>query len=266
MTENLEKKEETLEAGEAAASDESAPSAAAAEAPEAVEAVESADAAEDAEAVEAASDTTGDEESAEAEEEKASSESVEGETEDLDDAAPARPGFKWYVVHTYAGHENKVKTNIEKMVKSTGLEEFFGRVLVATEEVTEMKKGKKTTSQRKFFPSYILVEMKMADESLHAVSNLPGVTHFVGGGKRPQPLSQSEVDRILGRINKTREKGTPDIPFTEGEHIKVIDGPFSDFTGVVNEVNGERGKLKVMVSIFGRETPVELDFLQVEAL
>jgi transcriptional antiterminator NusG len=182
------------------------------------------------------------------------------------EASPHRPGFKWYVVHTYAGHENKVKTNVEKIVKTENLEDYIGRVLVATEEVTEMKKGKKTTSQRKFFPSYILVEMKLSDEAVHAVNNLPGVTHFVGGGKKPQPLSQAEVDRILGRMHKTREKGTPEVPFQEGEHIKVIDGPFSDFTGVVNEVNAERGKLKVMVSIFGRETPVELDFLQVESL
>ena len=129
-----------------------------------------------------------------------------------------------------------------------------------------MKKGKKTISTRKFFPSYILVEMHMTDESRHLVSDIPGVTSFVGTASGPQPLSKAEVGRILGRMDKEKQTIIPEIPFTLGEHIRIKDGPFSDFTGIIDEINAERGKLKVLVSIFGRETPVELDFLQVETL
>ena len=174
--------------------------------------------------------------------------------------------MKWYVVHTYSGHENKVKENIQKMVNTSTIEEEFGRLIVPTEEVAEMKKGKKTISTRKFFPSYILIEMFMTDESWHLVTDIPGVTSFVGTGTKPQPLSPPEVERILGRMDKDRDTIIPEIPFTLGEHIRIKDGPFSDFTGVVDEINPDKGKLRVLVSIFGRETPVELDFLQVEAL
>lgn len=174
--------------------------------------------------------------------------------------------MKWYVIHTYSGHENKVKENILKMVKASSIEEQFGRLIVPTEEVAEMKKGKKTITTRKFFPSYILIEMFISDESWHLVNSIPGVTSFVGTGSKPQALSESEVERILGRMDKDRETIIPDIPFTLGEHIRIKDGPFSDFSGVVDEINLEKGKLRVLVSIFGRETPVELDFLQVESL
>jgi transcriptional antiterminator NusG len=139
-------------------------------------------------------------------------------------------------------------------------------LIVATEEVAEMKKGKKMITTRKFFPSYILIEMHMSEDSWHLVNGIPGVTAFVGTGTKPQPLSEAEVERILGRMDKDRETIIPEIPFTLGEHIRIKDGPFSDFTGIIDEINTEKGKLKVLVSIFGRETPVELDFLQVEPI
>ncbi len=171
--------------------------------------------------------------------------------------------LRWYVVHTYSGRENKVRDTIERLIKNSGLQERFGKVLVATEEVAEMKKGKKKVSHRKLFPSYILVEMEMGEETWGLIENVPGVTHFVGDIKKPFPIPKKEVDRILGRMEK-KEGIVPEVPFTLGEHVHVVDGPFADFTGVVDEINPERGKVKVLVSIFGRETPVELDFLQVK--
>ncbi|MCK5405803.1 MAG: transcription termination/antitermination factor NusG, partial [Candidatus Krumholzibacteria bacterium] len=156
--------------------------------------------------------------------------------------------------------------NIQKMINTSGIQPHFGQIIVPTEEVAEMKKGKKTVATRKFFPSYILIEMHMSDEARHLVSDIPGVTSFVGTTSGPQPLSVAEVERILGRMDKEKQTMIPEIPFTLGEQIRIKDGPFSDFTGVIDEINAERGKLKVLVSIFGRETPVELDFLQVENL
>ncbi len=174
--------------------------------------------------------------------------------------------MRWYVVHTYSGHENKVRENIQKMINASSIREHFGQIVVPTEEVAEMKKGKKTITTRKFFPSYILIEMYMSDEAFHLVNDLPGVTGFVGTSSGPQPLTKAEVERILGRMDKEKQTIIPEIPFTLGEHIRIKDGPFSDFTGVIDEINAERGKLRVLVSIFGRETPVELDFLQVETI
>ena len=174
--------------------------------------------------------------------------------------------MKWYVIHTYSGHENKVKENIIKMVKTSTIKDQFGRLIVPSEEVAEMKKGKKTITTRKFFPSYILIEMHISEDSWHLVNGIPGVTSFVGAGTKPQPLSEPEVERILGRMDRDRGTVAPEIPFTLGEHIRIKDGPFSDFTGIIDEINTEKGKLKVLVSIFGRETPVELDFLQVEPI
>jgi transcriptional antiterminator NusG len=172
--------------------------------------------------------------------------------------------MRWYVAHTYSGHENKVRENIQKMINASSIKEHFGQIVVPTEEVAEMKKGKKTITTRKFFPSYIMIEMYMSDEAFHLVNDLPGVTGFVGTSNGPQPLTKPEVERILGRMDKEKQTIIPEIPFTLGEHIRIKDGPFSDFTGVIDEINAERGKLRVLVSIFGRETPVELDFLQVE--
>ncbi len=183
--------------------------------------------------------------------------------------APANPKLKWFAVHTYSGHENKVRTNLLRRVLMESLEEKIGQVLVPTEEVTEMKQGKKSVTTRKYFPSYILVEMEMCDEAYHLVNQISGVTRFVGldprdTSKRPVPLRPHEVDRVLGRIERPTEHRVTDIPYQVGDQVHVIDGPFSDFNGVVDDVNAERGTLKVMVTIFGRETPVELDFLQVE--
>ena len=173
-------------------------------------------------------------------------------------------GKKWYVVHTYSGHEDKVKTNLLKAIHSAGLEEHFGDILVAKEEYVEMKDGKRKTSRRKTFPSYVMIEMELDDHTKFLVQNIPGVTRFIGSGQGAVALKENEVRRILGQMEATKSKPTPTVSFRVGDHVRVVDGPFSAFTGVVDEVNGERGKVKVMVSIFGRATPVELDFLQVQ--
>ncbi len=177
-----------------------------------------------------------------------------------------RGRMKWYVIHANTGHENKVKRNIEMAIKSNHMEEYFGEVLVATQEVTEMKNGKRSTVKRKFFPSYILVEMIMDKETHHFINSIPGVTRFIGGTPlKPQPITRDEVDRILGRISAPEEAGsTLEIPYEVGESVQVMDGPFTEWVGVINEINRDKGKLKVMISIFGSETPVELDFLQVK--
>lgn len=181
--------------------------------------------------------------------------------------APRAAGLKWYVVHANTGHENKVRRNIEQSIRGNEeMQPYFGEVLVVTQEVTEMRNGKRVTSKRKFFPSYILVEMVLNNETQHFIANIPGVTRFVGSGSQPTAISDEEVDRILGRIHKTEDKTIQEIPYKVGDAVEVIDGPFSDFNGIVNEINPDKGKLKVMVSIFGRETPVELDFLQVKSL
>jgi len=171
---------------------------------------------------------------------------------------------KWYVVHTYSGHENKVKTNLEKAITSSGLGDSFGQILVATEDFAEMKDGKRKISKRKTFPSYVMIEMDLNNETRHVVQNVPGVTRFIGSGQSAVALKENEVRRILGQMENNRSKPVPTVTFRIGDHVRVVDGPFSAFSGVVDEVNNERGKVKVMVSIFGRATPVELDFLQVQ--
>ena len=172
--------------------------------------------------------------------------------------------MRWYVVHTYSGHENKVKSYIEAAKENSGVGDKIGRVVVPTEEVVEMKDGRKSTSLKKFLPSYLLVELDLDKESLHFVTNVPGVTSFVGPGRKPQPLREDEVNRILGQIERRPVEESADIPYQVGDKVKVIDGPFSDFIGLVDDINPEKSKIKVMVSIFGRSTPVELDVLQVE--
>ena len=172
--------------------------------------------------------------------------------------------MKWYVVHTYSGHENKVKSYIEAAKENVDVGDKIGRVIVPTKEVVEMKDGRKTTSLKKFLPSYLLVELDMDKESLYFVTSVPGVTSFVGPGRRPQPLREEEVNRILGQIERRPVEETSDVPYQVGDRVKVIDGPFSDFIGLVDDINPEKSKIKVMVSIFGRNTPVELDVLQVE--
>lgn len=171
---------------------------------------------------------------------------------------------KWYVLHVLSGHENKVKAYIENEVNRLGIGEKIPNILVPSEDVTEMRDGKKKVKNKIFFPGYILIEMMVDKDTMHIISNTPGVTHFVGSKNKPQPLRPDEIKRILGRVDESKNRELMAVPFRVGDPIKVIDGPFTDFTGVVKEVNEEKNKLKVMVSIFGRSTPVELDFLQVE--
>ncbi len=177
-----------------------------------------------------------------------------------------RGRMRWFVIHANTGHENKVKRNIEMAIKSNSMEDSFGEVLVATQEVTEMKNGKRNTVKRKFFPSYILVEMIMNKDTQHFINSIPGVTRFIGGTPlKPEPITREEVDRILGRISAPEEgREVLDIPYEVGDSVQVMDGPFTEWVGVINEINHDKGKLKVMISIFGSETPVELDFLQVK--
>jgi len=171
---------------------------------------------------------------------------------------------QWYIVHTYSGYEARVKESLKQRVESLGMSEQFGEVLIPTEDVVEMRNGKKVVSSKKFFPGYILVNMEMSDSAWHVVKNTPKVTGFVGSGNRPTPLDQEEVDRIIYQVESSVEKPKPRFVFKEGEQVRVTDGPFSNFTGTVEEVNQDRSTIKVMVTIFGRATPVELDFLQVE--
>ncbi|MFH1372387.1 MAG: transcription termination/antitermination protein NusG [bacterium] len=174
--------------------------------------------------------------------------------------------FSWYVVHTYSGHEQKARRYLESAIDNAGMEEKFGDILVPTEEVTEMKQGRRSTSTKKFLPSYILVQMDLTKETQELVVSTPGITNFVGVGGKPKALKEAEVERIVGQINRSRTEEPTDFPFQAGDAIKVNDGPFADFSGTVSEVNIERRRVKVMVSIFGRPTPVQLDFLQVELL
>lgn len=176
----------------------------------------------------------------------------------------ANPKLRWYVVHTYSGHEQKAKRHLQSAIETAGLSHMFGNIVVPTEQVTEMKQGRKSTSTRKFLPSYMLVEMELDKETRHLVIDCPGVTNFVGAGGNPQPLSPEEVEQIIGQMEKGPVMKSDDMPYSPGDAVKVTDGPFADFSGIVSEVIPERKKLKVMVSIFGRPTPVELDFLQVQ--
>ncbi len=178
-------------------------------------------------------------------------------------AETAATSRQWYIVHTYSGFEERVKENLQQRVEALGMAEKFGEIKIPTETLIEMKGGKKREVQRKFFPGYILVEMEMSDDAWHLVKNTPKVTGFVGTGKKPTPLTQEEVDQILTQVVTTKEKPKPKHVYEHGEHVRIIDGPFTNFTGVVEEVNLDRSTLKVMVTIFGRSTPVELDFLQV---
>lgn len=171
---------------------------------------------------------------------------------------------KWYVVHTYSGYEHKAKAALEERVKSLGKVEEFGEVLVPAEKVVELVKGRKKTSSRKFFPGYILVNMALNDETWHVVKSTPKVTGFVGDARSPSPISESEVHEITQQMADGAARPKPKVQFEAGESVKVIDGPFQDFNGVVEDVKAEKGKLRVLISIFGRATPVELDFVQVE--
>jgi transcriptional antiterminator NusG len=170
---------------------------------------------------------------------------------------------KWYGIHTYSGFENKVRLSLLERIKNQGLEEHFGEVLIPSETVVELKKGEKRTSSRKFFPGYILVNMDLNDETWHVVKETSKVTGFVGGNN-PAAITDEEVLKITRRIEEGAEKPRPKVLFEVGETVRVVDGPFLNFSGVVEDVKPDKGKLRVMVSIFGRSTPVELEFMQVE--
>ena len=172
---------------------------------------------------------------------------------------------RWYVVHVYSGFEKQVQRSMQERVRHAGMEDRFGDILVPTEEVVEIKGGPKRKSDRKFFPGYVLVQMEMDDETWHLVKDVPKVMGFVGGtSDRPAPISDKEAERILQRVQEGVEKPKPKVLFEPGEIVRVIEGPFADFNGVVEEVNYEKSKLRVAVLIFGRSTPVELEFGQVE--
>jgi len=172
---------------------------------------------------------------------------------------------RWYVVHAYSGYEQQVKRSLEERVNRIGLQEFFGDILVPTEEVVEMREGQKRKSERKFFPGYVLVQMEMNDETWHLVKDAPKVLGFIGGtGDRPSPISDKEAESILQRVQDGVEKPRPKVLFEPGELVRIIDGPFNDFNGVVEEVDYDKSRMRVSVLIFGRSTPVELEFGQVE--
>lgn len=173
---------------------------------------------------------------------------------------------QWFAVHTYSGQEQKAKRHLEKMIVTEGLENKFGEILIPTELVTEMKQGKRSTSTKKFLPSYLLIEVELDRLLEQRIVNTPGITNFVGSAGKPTPLRRDEVDRMVGKMDSKREVELDEVPWHAGDQVKVIDGPFADFSGFISEINLERKKVKVMVSIFGRPTPVELDFLQIESV
>ena len=173
---------------------------------------------------------------------------------------------KWYVIQTYSGYENKVKEALLQRIKEHNKEGAFGEILIPTEDVVEMRGGRKVVTAKRFFPGYILVEMNMSDNAWHVVKNTAKVTGFVGAGSKPTPLTKEEVDQILTQVKTAAEKPKPKYMFDKGEQVRINEGPFTGFNGVVDDVNLDRNTLKVMVTIFGRSTPVELDFLQVEKL
>ena len=178
---------------------------------------------------------------------------------------PARnPNMKWYIIHAYSGFERKVRESLESRVQAFGLQNKIGKVLIPTESVTEVRGGKKYTSERMFYPGYVLVEMDMDDHVWHVVKSTPRVTGFVGTGQQPTPLSEEEVNHIVYKVADSREKPKLKVKFEKGETVRIGEGPFATFTGVVDDVNEDRETLKVMVTIFGRSTPVELEFGQVE--
>jgi transcriptional antiterminator NusG len=187
------------------------------------------------------------------------------------EAAPAQPPvdegpMHWYIIHTYSGFEQKVAESLKSRAQAFGFDHRIGQILIPTEEVVELRNGKKVTSKRLLYPGYVLVQMEMDDELWHAVKATPRVTGFVGGGNSPVPLTSDEVNSILYRQATAAERPRPKLTFEKGETVRIIDGPFANFSGRVDEVNSERSTLRVLVTIFGRATPVELDFLQVEKI
>jgi transcription termination/antitermination protein NusG len=179
---------------------------------------------------------------------------------------PAGPAKHWYIIHAYSGFEQKVAESLKSRSQAFGFAERLGQILIPTEEVVELRNGKKVTSKRMLYPGYVLVEMEMDDELWHAVKSTPRVTGFVGGGTKPVPLTADEVNAVLYRQASSAERPRPKMTFEKNENVKIVDGPFTNFSGKVDEINSERNTLRVMVTIFGRSTPVELDFLQVEKI
>jgi transcriptional antiterminator NusG len=171
---------------------------------------------------------------------------------------------RWYIVHAYSNFEHKVAESIREQAAIAGLQDSFEEILVPTEEVVEMRRGRRVNAERKFFPGYVLVRMDMSDEAYHLVKNTPKVTGFLGQQNRPSPISQSEVDQIVNQVQEGVERPKPSVVFEIGEQVRVCDGPFATFSGLVEEVDEEKARLKVAVSIFGRATPVELEYGQVE--
>lgn len=181
-------------------------------------------------------------------------------------AEPTGPPMNWFIIHTYSGFENKVAESLRSRGEAFGFAHQIGQILIPTEEVVELRNGKKVTSKRLLYPGYVLVQMEMNDELWHAVKATPRVTGFVGGGNSPVPLTADEVNSVLYRQASSAERPRPKLSFEKNETVRIIDGPFSNFSGKVDEVNPERNTLRVLVTIFGRATPVELDFLQVEKI
>lgn len=201
--------------------------------------------------------------------ESASLESVSLESVSLENTAPEKPvnpNLLWYVVNAYAGFEAKAKKSLEERIRSHGFEKYFGDVYVPEESVVELVKGEKKTSTRKFFPGYMLVQMEMNQDTWHLVKETPKISGFIGNATDPSPLSEEEVARVLSQVEEGAAAPKSRISFTEGEAIKVIDGPFAEFSGTVEEVRPDKGKVRVLVSIFGRATPLDLDFVQVEKI
>ena len=173
---------------------------------------------------------------------------------------------RWYVVHTQTGHEERVKTHLEHRIQTAQAQELITQILIPTEKVSEVRSGKKRIMERKFFPGYVLIEMELTDDSWYLVKNTPGITGFIGPGARPHPLREEEVAGILKQAEESKEKPIPKVMFEKGESVKIIEGPFTNFNGEIEEIYPTKGKIKVMVSIFGRSTPVELEFWQVEKM
>ncbi len=173
---------------------------------------------------------------------------------------------KWYIVHTYSGFEHKVKLALEERIKAENKEAFFGQVLVPTEKVIELVKGQRKASSRKFYPGYILVQMELNDETWHLVRHTPKVTGFIGSQDRPIPLTDEEAEAIIAQMEQGIQKPRPKYRFEKGDEVRVVDGPFANFNGILDEVMPDKGKVRVLVSIFGRSTPVELDFVQVHRI
>ena len=183
---------------------------------------------------------------------------------DQQTATKSNPNHKWYIVHAYSNFEKKVAESIREQARSQGLEDSFSEILVPTEDVIEIRRGRKINAERKFFPGYVLVKMDLSDQAYHLIKNTPKVTGFLGSGSKPMPVSEKEVQRIVGAIEEGVERPKPTIQFEIGETVRVTDGPFSSFSGSVERVDEERQRLHVTVSIFGRATPVELEYAQVE--